>query len=33
MKKNSSKKMIVDPMGQWKHPGENTRIPSAVTLP
>jgi hypothetical protein len=28
MKKNSSKKMIVDPMGQWKHPGENTRIPS-----
>lgn len=28
MKKNNSKKMIVDPMGQWKHPGENTRIPS-----
>jgi len=21
------KDMIVDPMGQWKHPGENTRIP------
>lgn len=22
------KDMILDPMGQWKHPGENTRIPS-----
>ena len=22
------KKMITDPMGQWKHPGKNTRIPS-----
>jgi hypothetical protein len=22
------KDIIVDPMGQWKHPGENTRIPS-----
>ena len=22
------KDMIIDPMGQWKHPGENTRIPS-----
>ena len=33
MKKNSSKKMIVDPMGQWKHPGENTRIPgSNITM-
>lgn len=21
------KDMIIDPMGQWKHPGENTRIP------
>jgi hypothetical protein len=33
MKKNSSKKMIVDPMGQWKHPGKNTRIPgSNITM-
>jgi hypothetical protein len=23
------KDIIVDPMGQWKHPGENTRIPSS----
>jgi hypothetical protein len=28
-KKNPYKKdMILDPMGQWKHPGKNTRIPS-----
>ena len=27
-KKNPYKKdMILDPMGQWKHPGKNTRIP------
>lgn len=24
---NKRQKMIVDPMGQWAHPGENTRIP------
>ena len=29
-KKNPYKKdMILDPMGQWKHPGKNTRIPSS----
>ena len=25
---SKSKDIILDPMGQWKHPGENTRIPS-----
>ena len=24
---NKRQKMIIDPMGQWAHPGENTRIP------
>jgi len=29
-KKNPYKKdIILDPMGQWKHPGKNTRIPSS----
>ena len=29
----ANKKLIVDPMGQWKHPGQPTRIPSdSITM-